>query len=660
MSTSPTANQSGKGRHRIAAAFAAITATLFLVGAPAMAMATSLLSTTRAQAFAAAAKEFGVPESVLLAVSYNETRWQPTSGVSVDGGYGLMDLRTYAPTITSGRDGSVKPAARQAASYYTLDQAANLLHESANTLKTNEAQNIRGGAAVLAQDARNLNGGSLPTSPNDWYSAVAAFGGANDATVAGSFADDVYTTIRLGASLTTSDKQTIALQAQSSIQPNRGSLARLGLHASAKLNTPSDPQTPECPAGLNCRFIPAAYAGTNPTDPTVYGNFDYANRPKDMQIRYIYIHSTEGSYDSAISAFQDPTYEVSANYVIRSSDGAITQMVPNEDVSWGIGNWNMNMHGINIEHEGMAAQGSTWYTEAMYQSSATLVRWLAGKYHIPLDREHIIGHDNVMRLPAAKQAAQHWDPGPFWDWNHYMDLIQGKPDAWAATSSTLAGLATQLWPGEVVTIAPKFSTNQPPVTDCQTGTCVTLPKQGASFVYLHVAPSSSAPLLSDPYLHTDGSAGTTQDDDWGDKAPSGFQYVVATTQGDWTGIWYAGQIGWFYNPCWFGRVAYPSFSQTITPRAGLSSVPVYTSAYPEASAYPAAIPAQPQNTPYTIAAGQSYPTDGQSVAGDYFYDETWNYSAPDDHAIVVGAQRYYEISFNHHVGFVKADDVTLR
>ena len=61
-----------------------------------------------------------------------------------------------------------------------------------------------------------------------------------------------------------------------------------------------------------------------------------------------------------------------------------------------------------------------------------------------------------------------------------------------------------------------------------------------------------------------------------------------------------------------------------------------------------------------MAAGQVYPTTGQAVTSDYYYDATVNYSLPDDHMIVVGKQKYYEISFNHHIGFVKVEDVALQ
>ncbi len=623
---------------------------------------------SRQQLFASAAQEFDIPVNVLLALSYNESHWTSNAGMSSDGGYGLMDLRTYQGKIVSGRDGTTVTPAKQPASYYTLDQAAKLLSVSPATLETNDQQNIRGAAAVLAQDAKQLNGGNLPASVNDWYGATAQFSGATDSTAASSFASDVFATIKSGASLTTTDGQVMNLPALSTVQPNTASMSALGLKTTPTSTAHNAPgQVPECPSTLNCRFIPAVYASDDPNDPTNYGNFDFANRPADMQIKYIYIHDGEGSYDSIVNHFQDPTAYDSAQYVI-SSQGEITQMVTNEDVSWGVGNWNMNMHGINIEHAGFAAQGASWYTPAMYQASATLVHWLANKYHIPLDREHILGHDNIMLRTATAQAVQHWDPGPYWDWNYYMDLVKGEtPEQAAADYATSSALSVKK--GDVVTISPNFATNQPVITDCQTATCVTLPQQGANFVYLHTQPWNDAPLLtdpylhgqvsSDPYLHIGGSVGNTQDNDWGDKAPSGFKYVVADVQGDWTGIWYAGQVGWFYNPHGEGRTAQHSMSSTLTPRPGLSSIPVYTLAYPEASAYPSVIPVQPQQTAYSMAAGQAYTTTGEAVTSDYFYDWTWNYSAPNDHMIVHGNQKYYEITFNHHVGFVKAGDVAV-
>jgi len=143
---------------RISATFGAIaaSASLFFTFSGPMAAFAQSAQTSRQQLFTSAAQEFGVPESVLLAVSYNESRWTSNVGMSSDGGYGLMDLRTYQPHITSGRDGATLAPAKRAASYYTFDQAAGLLNVSANALKTSDQQNVRGAAAVLAQEAKPI------------------------------------------------------------------------------------------------------------------------------------------------------------------------------------------------------------------------------------------------------------------------------------------------------------------------------------------------------------------------------------------------------------------------------------------------------------------------------------------------------------------------
>jgi hypothetical protein len=150
-------------------------------------------------------------------------------------------------------------------------------------------------------------------------------------------------------------------------------------------------------------------------------------------IRYIVIHDTEGSYSGAISWFRNPSSSVSAHYVIRSSDGAITQMVSEGNSGWHAGNWTYNQESIGIEHEGFYREPERWYTEAMYASSATLVRHLCNKYGIPIDRSHIIAHSEV-------PGASHVDPGPGWNWAHYMDLVRGTParPAYDATAASIS------------------------------------------------------------------------------------------------------------------------------------------------------------------------------------------------------------------------------
>jgi N-acetyl-anhydromuramyl-L-alanine amidase AmpD len=600
--------------------------------------------------YRAAAREYRVPDSILLAIGYDESRWTSHGSMpSADGGYGLMDLTARSFRSTSGRTGQ-PVTVKLVKTHYTLDEAAALLHVSTASLKTSAAENIRGAAAVLAHYARQQNGGRLPATVGGWYGAVAAYSGDIEQQTAAMFAGDIFGTVKSGAALVTQAGQRMRLAADRGLRPDQAVISKLGLRQEPKSTQPVD-----CPASLHCRFIPAAYAEDPGGNPENYGNYDKAHRPADLKINSIVIHDTESSYASTIAEFQNPAAYVSANYVIQSSTGDITEMVRPKDVAWAVGNWYYNTHSISIEHEGYAAQGATWYTQIMYKNSAELVRYLAHRFNVPLNRQHIVGHDNVAGPTDADNAAQHWDPGTFWNWQSYMGLLQGKSAAqeWASAGTAKAD-------GQhVVTIDPNWATNEPPVTDCQSGTCKKLPKQPANFVYLHTKPSASAPLLSDPTLWPKGTPGTEQDDDWGDKAPYGEDYVVAGQHGDWTGIWYAGVIGWFYNPPGSGQTARYTSAEVITPKAGRSSVPVYGSAFPEASAYPKPIPVQP-NAPlvYKILKGQSYVTTGR-VPDDYYYAVTYNSSKPDDHTVVTGKTPYYQVVLNHRLYYVKAADVVL-
>jgi N-acetylmuramoyl-L-alanine amidase len=168
---------------------------------------------------------------------------------------------------------------------------------------------------------------------------VAGYSGATSATAARAYADSVFRALSTGAALTTADGQALRLPATAGLRPDRAQLASLHLKAASTAST----ATTDCPAVLACTFTPAAYQQDS-SDPGNYGNYDTAGRPNSMvtpggqpasmKIRYIVIHDTEGSYASTISTFQNPTAYVSANYVIRSTDGAVTEMVRPANVAW--------------------------------------------------------------------------------------------------------------------------------------------------------------------------------------------------------------------------------------------------------------------------------------------------------------------------------------
>jgi hypothetical protein len=526
----------------------------------------------------------------------------------------------------------------------TLARASGLLRVPAERLKTDPGLNIRGGAALLADEARRLSGGRLPVAVGDWYPAVAALSGSSGTAGGMAFADDVYQILRTGAGRTTRNGWRIQLPGDSTVTPRRDA-GTLGPRADA---TSTDPTAAECPAGLNCRFVPAAYAWTDTSNANAYGNYDPANRPADgNKIRYIMIHDTEGSYDGTVSEFLDPKVEVSAHYVIRSSDGAVTQMVRTKDIAWHAGNWNMNTQSIGIEHEGHAVDGATWYTDAMYRSSAKLVRYLAARYGIPLDREHIIGHEDVTN--PNHYADSHWDPGPFWDWDKYLRLLGAPVDRPA-------------FGGQLVRIAPTFATNRPAFTYCPTGTssCRDVPAQPSNALLLRTEPRTDAPLLSDVDLNG-GGPGTTDIADWSDKAVIGKRYAVAERRGDWLSIWYDGKKAWLFDP---GRSnTRAATGPAVRPKAGRTAIPVYASAFPEPSEWPSGVPAEgppPGQRPLNqnILPGQAYPLLDKQPA-EYYYARFDGSGVPRNHTIMSGAEVYYLISYNHRIAYVRAEDVDI-
>jgi N-acetylmuramoyl-L-alanine amidase len=149
-----------------------------------------------------------------------------------------------------------------------------------------------------------------------------------------------------------------------------------------------------------------------PADPS---NVAPALRPEEYPVEYVVIHVAQGTYLNTIAHFQNPGSDVSAHYVVASDDGRIAQCVRNTDIGWHAGNWDYNTRSIGIEHEGWIDQPE-WFTDVMYSQSALLTANICAMYGIPKTRDRIIGHIEVPR-------ATHTDPGPLWDWDRYMQLV---------------------------------------------------------------------------------------------------------------------------------------------------------------------------------------------------------------------------------------------
>ncbi|GGW43480.1 amidase [Streptomyces lucensis JCM 4490] len=602
------------------------------------------------EAFEDAAREYHVPRSVVMGVSYVQSRWDAHPGApSVAGGYGPMHLvdtaRLRPPAAAAGPRaragaGSPPPAGAgdtpatdaagpggHAVQPADLERAARLIEVPAGRLRTDPVANVRGGAAILAATQRQL-GKPLSDDPADWWETVKRYPGTRDLTSAVTYANDVFAVIRRGAHRTTAEGQDVRLSASPGVRPHV-----------ARSQGPKRPKEVECPAELSCDWLSAPYEEID--DEGGYGNHDLADRPRDQKIDYIVIHDTEAILPNMFKTVQDPT-EASWHYSIRSSDGHITQHIRTKDEAWHSGSQFLNARSIGIEHEGFLTQPGTWFTEQMYRSSARLVRYLADKYDIPLDRQHIFGHDNVPAPTADSIPDMHDDPGPFWDWRHYFDLLGAPLRATAGPDSAM------------VTILPDYATHEPRFTGCPKSG-VPCPPHGSSAVRLHTAPNDGAPLIQDPGRRPDGDDSTEDVNDLGSRVSAGQTFAVAGRSGEWTAIWYQGNKAWFRNPAKH-PTAVGAAGRMVTPKDGLDEVPVYGRALPEEDAYPEDVEEQPESPlPYRLAAGQRYVTQAR-VESSYVPRGSFVASP---HPVVKGHQGYYEIQFGHRLAYVRASDVDV-
>lgn len=191
-----------------------------------------------------------------------------------------------------------------------------------------------------------------------------------------------------------------------------------GKNANASVDITSETLKDDSAQAKSTDYAPALYVQSP----------NYSARGNTIQ--FVAIHDTEGSYAGTISWFSQTASQVSAHYVIRSSDGQITQMVRDAQKAWHVGVH--NPYSMGIEHEGYATQ-TGWYTSAMYTASSKLTKNFCVKYAIdcsktykgssssgvvPLTGYTVKGHQHF-------SSNSHTDPGIHWDWPRYYALVNG-------------------------------------------------------------------------------------------------------------------------------------------------------------------------------------------------------------------------------------------
>jgi len=205
----------------------------------------------------------------------------------------------------------------------------------------------------------------------------------------------------------------------------------------AEPGIPVAPGLPVARMGGGCSEFPGAL--WQEADP---GN--YSSRA-GTAISAVTVHTMQGYYAGSISWFQNPAANVSAHYLMRASDGQITQMVCEADKAWHVGS--ENPYTVGIEHEGFVSDPA-WYTPLVYSTSAALARNIAEDRGInPLRTYAKPGTAGVLTLGGCTRikghqhfpAQTHTDPGMHWNWAHYFRLINdgGSALLYTAASGTL-------------------------------------------------------------------------------------------------------------------------------------------------------------------------------------------------------------------------------
>lgn len=169
---------------------------------------------------------------------------------------------------------------------------------------------------------------------------------------------------------------------------------------------------------------------------------NYSSR-NGTAISAVTVHTIQGSYAGAISWAQNCSANVSYHYVVRSTDGQVTQMVYEADKGWHVGS--ANPYAIGIEHEGYV-DDPAWYTVPLYTSSADIVKDITQSgYGInPLRTYQGPATTGLNTLGSCVKikghqhfpSQSHTDPGINWDWEYYYNLINDNPSMTTLTTAS--------------------------------------------------------------------------------------------------------------------------------------------------------------------------------------------------------------------------------
>lgn len=147
---------------------------------------------------------------------------------------------------------------------------------------------------------------------------------------------------------------------------------------------------------------------------------NFAAGRKGYKPEIIVLHIMSGSLRGTDVWFSLFFTSVSAHYGV-GFDGEIHRYVNDEDTAWAQGRVNNpsfklykpgvnpNLYCLSIEHEGTDLSKAP---QSQIEASVALIKALAKQWNIPIDRDHIIGHNQIFSkkpiCPAPDNSIIDW------------------------------------------------------------------------------------------------------------------------------------------------------------------------------------------------------------------------------------------------------------
>ncbi len=367
--------------------------------------------------FKEAAIEFNIPVEILEAIGFVESHWVQrfpdiVSKGDIPNAYGVMGLRNDEYFG------------------YSLIESSKIINCTKEDLINNPLQNIRGAAAFLRNIAESESlKGKIVYNYLDWIPVIEIYSGIPQSEVRKIYSTEVIKLLQTGY-----DNYGIKINKIENIEINI----------------------------FNKEIKEFSTIGCSGTTWNSASTCNYGVGRGGYSVNKIIIHSTEGTFASAISWFQNCTAGVSAHYVVGNNGSSIYQMVDENNTAWHAGNSVYNKQSIGIEIAGYASDPS-YFNSSVLQAVANLCICDCNYWGIAKNRVNIIGHNQVPDENNSNLwggVSHKLDPGGYFSWDYLMPLVTNTLNSYQQLKITTSSLNVRTGPSSSSPLLTTVQLNQ--------------------------------------------------------------------------------------------------------------------------------------------------------------------------------------------------------